>query len=145
MLAYAAEAVGAAFGGIRRLLEEQFGRLSALEQSLLYWLAVEREPVKVVALRAHLMSRASSGEVLEALVALDQRSLLEQGTERATHTLQPVVLEFVSERLMAALAQEIEAGRAHLEIVIRGQGEAARGGSRRGRRRGTLDERTASK
>ena len=30
--------------------------------------------------------------------------------ERATHTLQPVVLEYVSERLVAALVQEIVAG-----------------------------------
>jgi len=38
-LAYAPEISGAVFGGIRRLLEEQFARLSPLEQSLLYLLA----------------------------------------------------------------------------------------------------------
>src|SRR5207248_1319352 len=45
LLAYATEPVGAVFGGIRRLLDAQVARLSPLEQSLLYWLAVEREPV----------------------------------------------------------------------------------------------------
>jgi WD40 repeat protein/transcriptional regulator with XRE-family HTH domain len=110
MLAYAEETVGAVFGGMRRLLEEQFGRLSALEQGLLYWLAVEREPVGVATLRTDLASSGSSGEVLEAVEALARRSLLERGAERATHTLQPVVLEYVSERLVAALAEEVVAG-----------------------------------
>jgi WD40 repeat protein/transcriptional regulator with XRE-family HTH domain len=110
MLAYASETVGAVFGGLRRLLEEQFGRLSALEQSLLYWLAVEREPVGIAMLRADVAPGVGPGEMLEALEALDRRSLLERGVERATHTLQPVVLEYVSERLVAALAQEVVAG-----------------------------------
>jgi hypothetical protein len=31
------------FNGIRRLLDQQFQRLSTLEKSLMYWLAIERE------------------------------------------------------------------------------------------------------
>jgi WD40 repeat protein/transcriptional regulator with XRE-family HTH domain len=107
LLAYAMETVGAVFGGMRRLLEEQFGRLSSLERSLLYWLAVEREPVGIQALRADLAPGAGPGELLEALEALRRRSLLERGAERATHMLQPVVLEYASERLVAAMAQEV--------------------------------------
>src|SRR2546426_8693651 len=34
------------FGGVRELLDEQFERLSALEQSVLLWLAILREPVR---------------------------------------------------------------------------------------------------
>jgi WD40 repeat protein/transcriptional regulator with XRE-family HTH domain len=110
LLAYAVETFGAVFGGIRRLLEEQFERLSALEQSLLTWLAIEREPVGVAALRADLASGVGPGAVLEALEALGRRSLLERGGEPPTHTLQPVVLEYASERLVEALAQEIVTG-----------------------------------
>src|SRR5262249_11683417 len=110
MLAYVVETFGAVFGGIRRLLEEQFGRLSALEQSLLTWLAIERQPVGVAAVRADLGPGAGPGAVLEALEALGRRSLLERGGGRATHTLQPVVLEYASERLVEALAQEIVTG-----------------------------------
>jgi WD40 repeat protein/transcriptional regulator with XRE-family HTH domain len=116
MLAYAVETFGAVFGGLRRLLEEQFVRLSALEQSVLYWLAVEREPVRAAALRADLGPAAGPGAVLEALEGLGQRSLLERGAERATRTLQPVVLEYVSERLVAALAQEIMTGQPGLLV-----------------------------
>jgi WD40 repeat protein/transcriptional regulator with XRE-family HTH domain len=105
LLAYAVDT----FGGIRLLLDEQFVRLSPLEQNLLYWLAVEREPVKVAALRADLAPGVGPGEVLEALESLARRSLLERGGQGA-FTLQPVVLEYVSERLVAALAQEIVDG-----------------------------------
>jgi transcriptional regulator with XRE-family HTH domain len=76
---YALKTGGAVFGEIRLLLEEQVTRLSPLEQSLLYWLAVEREPVSVAALRADSAPGAGPGEVLEALEALEalgQRSLL---------------------------------------------------------------------
>src|SRR5205085_11484682 len=109
-LTYAAETQGAVFGGIRRLLEEQVARLSPLERSLLTWLAVEREPVGVAALAADLAPGAGPGAVLEALEGLGRRSLLERGAQGGTHTLQPVVLEYVGERLVAALAQEIVAG-----------------------------------
>ncbi|HLB76290.1 MAG TPA: hypothetical protein VJO72_04590, partial [Candidatus Dormibacteraeota bacterium] len=109
-LAYAPETSGAVFGGIRRLLEEQVARLSPLERSVLTWLAVEREPVDVAALAADLAPGAGPGAVLEALEALGRRSLLERGAQGGTHTLQPVVLEYVSERLVAALVQEIVAG-----------------------------------
>src|SRR5262249_23102459 len=93
-----------------------FGRLSTLEQSLLYWLAVEREPVGMQALRADLAPGAGAGAMLEALEALGRRSLLEPGAELATHTLQPVVLEYVSERLVEALAQEVIAGQPALLV-----------------------------
>src|SRR5262249_52113181 len=35
------------FGGVRELLDEQFARLSALEQSVFCWLAILREPVSL--------------------------------------------------------------------------------------------------
>src|SRR5437588_6179507 len=51
------------FGGIRRLLAEQIERSSALEQKLLRVLAVEREPVSLVDLIAHLGPRVNRGAV----------------------------------------------------------------------------------
>ena len=43
------------FSNIRGLLAEQFARLSATEQALLFWLAVVREPLGVAELQAMLM------------------------------------------------------------------------------------------
>ena len=67
--------------------------LSALEQTLAYWLAVEREPVPPEEVAASLGPGVGPGEVLEALEALRRRSLLERATGRPGLTLQPVVLE----------------------------------------------------
>jgi WD domain, G-beta repeat len=99
----------AVFGGIRQLLEEQVGRLSALEQTILTGLAVEREPVGFAALVADLGPGVGRGEAVEAVEALLRRSLLEWGTG-GSFTLQPVVLEYATARLVAAIAQEIRAG-----------------------------------
>jgi WD40 repeat protein/predicted ATPase/transcriptional regulator with XRE-family HTH domain len=114
-LAYAPETSGAVFGGLRRLLEEQVARLSPLEQSALDWLVVEREPVGVAVLGADLAPGASPGEALEAVEALRQRSLLERGAG-GTVTLQPVVLEHATARLVARVCEEVLRGEAELLI-----------------------------
>ena len=99
----------AVFGGIRQLLDEQVVRLSALEQAVLSWLAVEREPVRFAELAADLEPGTERGAVMEAVAALQRRSLLESG-ENGTFTLQPVVLEYATTRLIAELTKEILAG-----------------------------------
>src|SRR5207302_9374939 len=89
------------FGGIRRLLAEQIGRSSTLEQQLLRVLAVEREPVSLAELIAQLGPRVNRGAVLEAVEALRRRSLVERAETdgAAAFTLQSVVLEYVTDRL----------------------------------------------
>ncbi len=98
------------FGGIRQLLDEQIERLSTLEHEVLTWLAVEREPVNFADLTADLGPGTARTDVVEAVAALRRRSLLEQG-EHGAFTLQPVVLEYITERLVDAVAREILAGR----------------------------------
>jgi len=93
----------AVFGGIRQLLDEQVTRLSAPEQTILTALAVAREPVGFAALVADLGPGAPRGEAVEAVEALRRRSLLEWGAG-GTFTVQPVVLEYVTTRLVEAVA-----------------------------------------
>src|SRR5437588_9151107 len=100
----------AVFGDIRRLLDGQVARLSAAERAVLDWLAVEREPVDFGTLVANLGAALPRGAALEAVEALRRRSLLEQGEQGATFTLQPVVLEHATERLVERLADEIARG-----------------------------------
>lgn len=59
----------AVYGGIRQLLDEQVGRLSALERDIMAWLAVEREPVGFAALLADLGSGVAWAEIVEAVEA----------------------------------------------------------------------------
>src|SRR2546429_2286970 len=52
------------FGGVRELLDEQFDRLSDLEQTVLLWLAIMREPVSLEELLAGLASPPPRAHVL---------------------------------------------------------------------------------
>jgi WD40 repeat protein/transcriptional regulator with XRE-family HTH domain len=100
------------FGGIRRLLSEQVERSSALEHQVLRVLAVQREPVLLAALLAALGPHVGRGAVLEAVEALRRRSLVERAetSGAAAFTLQSVVLEYVTNRLAAEVADEIQRG-----------------------------------
>ena len=101
------------FSTIRDLLAEQFARLSATEQALLFWLAVVREPLGVAELQAMLVPPVSGVQVSEALEALQRRSLVERGkpgAEQATFTLQSVVLEYVTGVLVERVSEQVERG-----------------------------------
>jgi WD40 repeat protein/transcriptional regulator with XRE-family HTH domain len=98
------------FGSVRELLDEQFARLSASEQTVLLWLAILREPMSLEALRVVLITPLSRSQVLEAVEALRRRSLLERGKQQGSFTLQAVVLEYATGRLIAEASREIEQG-----------------------------------
>ena len=98
------------FRGIRHLLRQQFERLSALEQDLLYWLAIERESVTLNELCACVVQEVPRREILESLHSLYRRSLLEKGEHAGFFALQPVVLEYVTERLVEQISTEISCG-----------------------------------
>jgi WD40 repeat protein len=98
------------FGGVRELLAHQFSRLSAVEQTLLLWLAVLREPVSLEHLLALLITPLSRAQILEAIEALHRRSLIESGNMPASFTLQSVVLEYATAHLIAEAASEIKHG-----------------------------------
>jgi hypothetical protein len=86
------------FNGVRRLLDQQFQRLSATEQALMYWLAINRELTTVSELREDLVPMPTMNSILESLEALLGRSLIEQSHTRFTQ--QSVVMEYVTERLI---------------------------------------------
>src|SRR5207302_262199 len=98
-------------GSVRELLSEQFDRLSTVEQTVLLWLAILREPVSIREVLALLGTSIPRGQVLEALEALRRRSLIERGKQRGSFTLQSVVLEYATGRLIAEASSEIEQGR----------------------------------
>ena len=66
------------FDDIRTVLDQQFARLSALEQELLYWLAIEREATTAPRCGATWCSSRRPRTFVEALRALQRRSLLER-------------------------------------------------------------------
>jgi WD40 repeat protein len=114
-LEYAVATDGAVFGGIRRLLDVQAERLSPVERDLLRRMAVERESINVAELLAAMAQSAGQSTVIEAIENLRRRSLIERGEHGATFRLQSLVLEYMTDRLVEAAAEEIERG---LPVVV---------------------------
>jgi len=95
--AFVAQRTGV-FSGIRHLLEQQCSRLSPLEIRVMYWLAINREPVTLDQLSADMIPIVSKSSLLETLSSLGWRSLIEKNASGFTQ--QPVVMEYITDRLV---------------------------------------------
>ena len=94
------------FDDIRNLLQQQFDRLSALEKDMMYWLAIAREPIRFAELQDDLISTAPKVQLLDAIGSLRRRSLIEKNAD--SYTQQPVVMEYVTDRLVEQISLELE-------------------------------------
>lgn len=95
----------AIFNGIRRLLDQQFDRLSSLERTILYWLAINREWMTIPELHADIVPPVAKTKLLESLESLSWRSLIEKQAGR--YTLQPVVMEYVTDLLVEDMVADL--------------------------------------
>ncbi|EDX83921.1 hypothetical protein S7335_1618 [Synechococcus sp. PCC 7335] len=93
------------FNGTQRLLDQQFERLSALEKTIMYWLAINREWTSIQTLASDMVPPVARASLLEALESLGWRSLIELQSGR--YTQQPVVMEYITERLIEQIVAEI--------------------------------------
>jgi WD40 repeat protein len=108
------------FDGLEELLDWHLDRLSPLETELVYWLAIEREPVNVQVLSDDFVSTVSRGHTTSTLQSLQRRIPLERsGSGR--FTLQPVLIEHVTARLV----DEVVGGFATAFADVRGRGGTA--------------------
>jgi hypothetical protein len=102
------------FGDIRDLLACQIDRLSDLEQQVMYCVAINRKPVTLSELRADFVPKVSLGDLLEALTSLERRCLIDKATptliekNRTLFTLQPLVMEYMTDRLIEQVCEEFE-------------------------------------
>lgn len=95
----------AVFNGIYQLLKCQIDRISTLEETVMYWLAINRAPVPITELLADIVPSVLAPSLLEALESLRGRSLIEQTTQGFTQ--QPVMMEYVTSQLIARLCAEL--------------------------------------
>ncbi len=98
------------FGDIRDLLAQQCDRLSNLERSVMFWLAIHREPIAVSVLQevmgdAPIEPLRERAGFLEALQSLVRRSLIERTATQ--FTLQPVIMEYFTEQLIRQASTEL--------------------------------------
>jgi hypothetical protein len=93
------------FSSLWDLLEQQFQRLSFRQQQVMYWLAISYDIVTPTILQAKLLSPIPSLNLLEILEGLHARSLIE--TTEVGLSQQPVIMEYVIERFIQTVVQEI--------------------------------------
>jgi NB-ARC domain len=107
------------FREIRNLLAQHLNRLSPLEWRVMYWLADHRQPATGTEIQANLMPLVSPVKLWDALVSLDQRSLLRKMKPSSDHlpaltqnsvcyTLPPLIVEYMTERLVEWKRQNLE-------------------------------------
>ena len=93
------------FSGISNLLSKQLQRLSDLQNQVIYWLAIHRESISLTELHRTFPPSMPKLKVMEVLESLVNCNLIER--DRYGFTQQPVVMEYVTERLIELIYQEI--------------------------------------
>nr|RNJ66578.1 MAG: hypothetical protein EDM05_24915 [Leptolyngbya sp. IPPAS B-1204] len=112
------------FDDINDVLTRQFERLSVAEQDVMYWLAVNREPVSHAELAADIVAAPVKQQLLDALQSLGRRCLVERSEKQ--WSLQPVVMDYVTNRLIWQICQEIQQQRYQLfgsHALLKAQGK----------------------
>jgi WD40 repeat protein len=94
------------FQNIDDILHRQFERLSEIEQQLVYWLAIEREPISSAQLRSNLsLDPEVSGEIINALQSLSRRCIIT--LEDRNWSIQPVTIAYVTNRSIERFVAEL--------------------------------------
>ncbi|MEM9486288.1 MAG: NB-ARC domain-containing protein, partial [Cyanobacteria bacterium P01_F01_bin.116] len=93
------------FGDIKQLLARQMKRLTALEQDIMYWLAINREPVVWRTLQSDMVDAVPLNKLLQAIDSLERRSLLEKNGSRITQ--QAVIMDYFTNELVNQVCEEI--------------------------------------
>jgi WD40 repeat protein len=93
------------FHGISNLLSQQLQKLSDLQNQVIYWLAIHRESISLTELHRTFTPSMPKLKVMEVLESLVNCNLIER--DRYGFTQQPVVMEYITERLIELIYQEI--------------------------------------
>jgi WD40 repeat protein len=97
------------FRNVRDVLEQQMKRLSAREEEIVYWLAIEREAITLSDLQEDITHPMQKAELQEAVSSLQRRQLIE--TSATGVTLHPVIMEYLTDRFVDRMCEEIKAER----------------------------------
>jgi NB-ARC domain len=94
------------FRNIDDILRRQFERLSEIEQQLVYWLAIVREPVTGADLRSNLvLNHEIPGQIINALQSLSRRCIIT--SEDRNWSIQPVTIAYVTSRSIDRFVAEL--------------------------------------
>jgi len=96
------------FNDIRDLLQRQLSRLSKPELEVIYWLAINRQPVSMKELSEDVLSRQLKLKVPNAIGSLKNRLMIESVGDN--FTLLEAVREYTTEQLMNDVVNEMKTG-----------------------------------
>ncbi len=96
------------FNNLQKLLDWHFNRLANNEKEVLYWLSINRVPISLKELKKDILSPQSKEQLSSSLQLLQRRLPLE--TSWKGFTLQPILIEYVTARLIDNITKEIESG-----------------------------------
>lgn len=98
---------------MRKLLDWHFNRLSDEEKEVMCWLAIERVAISVSDLKENLLSLESKNKLSSTLESLQRRLPIEK-VAKTKSTLQPVLLEYMTQRFVEKISKEITSS--HIKI-----------------------------
>lgn len=93
------------FGDLKELLDWHFERCSPEQREMMYWLAIGREPQSI----QELISDSGKRNCAELIQQLGHSIPLQRSI--AGFSMQPVLIEYVSERLVERVTDELAVGR----------------------------------
>lgn len=97
---------GSIVGDFYALLAQQFDRLSPIEQTIVYWLAIEREAVSLSELHNDIMPAVSKATLVDALTSLRRRAMVETRSA-ARFSLHSIIMEYATSRFVDECFQEL--------------------------------------
>ena len=107
------------FKDLSELLDWHFKRLSVAEKEILYWLAIDREPVTFLDLKDDIVFPQAKISLSSTLQSLQKRLPLDRA--RTRFTLQPVLIEFITENLVNRVGEEIQINKQEFTNYITNQ------------------------
>jgi WD40 repeat protein len=88
------------------VLEWHFKRLSTQEKEIIFWLAINREPVSISDLKADVLLSITEQQVGSILQSLQWKLRLKQSSNGLA--LQPSLLEYITDKIIEQVHDEIE-------------------------------------
>ncbi|MEM8804736.1 MAG: hypothetical protein AAGF01_01640 [Cyanobacteria bacterium P01_G01_bin.38] len=98
------------FRDLNDLLDWHFNRLSSPEKEIAYWFAINQEPIPLPELLRDILSNSSRKAASLTLQSLQRRIPVERIKAKMAFTLQPVLMEYIIERIIKAAISEIRSG-----------------------------------
>lgn len=92
---------------LMKLLDTQISRLSDLQRTILYLLAVERVPVPLQTIQEALQHSYFEDEIKDALTQLRHRSLLEPVNENGCYYIQNVLSDYATDQICKEMTGSI--------------------------------------